>query len=86
MLAEEMRQRERMLAFCLPVTITFPRVILSLLAAVLGSWIALYLVRRRHATLFGFAVGSLLPGAGTATRDLVCLCTAGANMKQVKMQ
>jgi PAS domain S-box-containing protein len=58
-----------MLAFHLPVAVYYhvPTVMLSLLAAVLGSLIALYVVSRRRATLFGFAAGSVLMGAGIAT-------------------
>jgi PAS domain S-box-containing protein len=58
-----------MLAFRLPIPVYYhvPTVILSLLAAVLGSLIALFVVSRRHVTPLGLAIGSLLMGAGIAT-------------------
>jgi PAS domain S-box-containing protein len=58
-----------MLAFRLPIPVYYhvPTVMLSLLAAVLASWIALYVVSRQHVTALGVAVGSLLMGAGIAT-------------------
>src|ERR1700722_8734240 len=58
-----------MLALRLPIPVYYhvPTVTLSLLAAVLASLIALYVVSRQHVTPLGVAVGSLLMGAGIAT-------------------
>jgi PAS domain S-box-containing protein len=58
-----------MLALRLPIPVYYhvPTVMLSLLAAVLASLIALYVVSRQHVTPLGVAVGSLLVGAGIAT-------------------
>jgi PAS domain S-box-containing protein len=58
-----------MLAFRLPIPVYYhvPTVALSLLAADLASFTALYVVSREHMTAFHVAVGSLLMGTGIAT-------------------
>src|ERR1035438_7172769 len=58
-----------MLAFRLPIPVYYhvPTVVLSLLAAVVASWVALYVVSREHMTPFHVAAGSVLMGAGIAT-------------------
>ncbi len=57
-----------MLAFRLPIPVYYhvPTVILSLLAAILASLVALYVVSREAITPIGVAVGSLLMGSGIA--------------------
>jgi PAS domain S-box-containing protein len=58
-----------MLAFRLPIRVYYhvPTVILSLLAAILASFIALHVVSRERMTHLHVAAGSLLMGAGIAT-------------------
>ena len=58
-----------MLAFRLPIPVYYhvPTVMLSLLAAVLASSIALYVVSRERITPLGVAAGSLMMGTGIAT-------------------
>jgi PAS domain S-box-containing protein len=58
-----------MLEFRLPIPVYYhiPTMMLSLLAAVLASLIALHLVSRPRITPLGVGVGSLLMGAGIAT-------------------
>jgi len=58
-----------MLAFRLPIPVYYhvPTVALSLLAAILASWIALYVVSRERLTALRVAAGSLLMGSGIAT-------------------
>src|SRR6185312_5238051 len=57
-----------MLAYRLPIPVYYhvPTVLLSLLAAVFASFIALFVVSRRQLTTFRVMVGSLLMGAGIA--------------------
>src|ERR1043166_4531324 len=57
-----------MLAFWLPMRVWYhvPTVLLSLLAAVLASAIALLVVSRQHVTALHTVVGSVLMGAGIA--------------------
>jgi len=57
-----------MLAFRLPMRVWYhvPTVLLSLLAAVLASAIALLVVSRQHVTALNTVVGSVLMGAGIA--------------------
>jgi two-component system, sensor histidine kinase and response regulator len=58
-----------MLAFRLPIPVYYhvPTVILSLLAAVLASFVALYVASRERMTPLHVVAGSLLMGAGIAT-------------------
>ena len=58
-----------MLAFSLPVPVLYdwPTVLLSLLAAVFTSAIALFVVSRKRMGLLAAAVGSVIMGAGIAT-------------------
>jgi PAS domain S-box-containing protein len=58
-----------MLAFRLPIPVYYdlPTVAISLLAAIVASGIALYVVSRPHMTRVDLAVGSMLMGAGIAT-------------------
>ncbi len=58
-----------MLAFSLPIPVLYdwPRVLLSLLAAVFTSAIALFVVSRNRMGLLAAMVGSLIMGAGIAT-------------------
>jgi PAS domain S-box-containing protein len=58
-----------MLAFRLPIPVYYhvPTVIFSLLAAVLASFVALYVASREPMTPLHVAAGSLLMGAGIAT-------------------
>ena len=58
-----------MLAFSLPIPVLYdwPEVLLSLLAAVLTSVIALFVVSRNEMGLLAAMVGSLIMGAGIAT-------------------
>src|SRR4029077_8037088 len=58
-----------MLAFSLPIPVLYdwPTVLLSLLAAVFPSAIALFVVSRRKMGLLAAAVGSVIMGAGIAT-------------------
>jgi PAS domain S-box-containing protein len=58
-----------MLAYRLPMPVYYhiPTVVLSLLAAVLASLIALYVVSRGPVTPLGIGIGSLLMGTGIAT-------------------
>jgi PAS domain S-box-containing protein len=58
-----------MLAYGLPIRVYYhiPTVALSLVAAVLASLIALYVVSRERVTAFHVTTGSLLMGAGIAT-------------------
>ena len=57
-----------MLAFSLPVPVLYdwPTVLLSLLAGILASAVALYVVSRRHMGGLNVVVGSLAMGAGIA--------------------
>jgi PAS domain S-box-containing protein len=58
-----------MLAFCLPIPVSYhlPTVMLSMLAAILASLIALSVVSGEHMTPLRVATGSLLMGSGIAT-------------------
>src|ERR1700678_2083851 len=58
-----------MLAFRLPIPVYYhvPTVIVSLLAAIVASFIALYVVSRQRMTRVHLIAGSLLMGAGIAT-------------------
>src|SRR6202790_461449 len=58
-----------MLAFSLPISVLYdwPTVLLSLLAAVFTSAIALFVVSRQRMGLLAAAVGSVIMGAGIAT-------------------
>src|SRR4051812_13762709 len=58
-----------MLAFALPVPVAYdwPLVLLSLLAAVLGSASALFVVSRQRMGLFAALGGSVMMGGGIAT-------------------
>src|SRR5882672_4327783 len=58
-----------MLAFRLPMRVYYhvPTVLLSLLAAIFASFVALYVVSRRRVTTLHVAPGSVLMGAGIAT-------------------
>ncbi len=58
-----------MLAFRLPIPVYYhvPTVFASLLAAIVASWIALYVVSRQLMTPARLVVGSVLMGAGIAT-------------------
>ena len=58
-----------MLAFRLPMPVYYhvPTVILSLLAAIFASFIALFVVSREHLTTLRVVAGSLLMGVGIAT-------------------
>src|ERR1700733_280715 len=62
-----------MLAFRLPVPIRYdwPTVLLSLLAAVLASGVALFVVSRRKMGLFQATVGSCFMGGGIAAMHYV---------------
>jgi len=57
-----------MLAYRLPIPVYYhvPTVLLSLLAAIFASFIALFVVSRQQLTTFRVMVGSLLMGAGIA--------------------
>ena len=57
-----------MLAYRLPMRVYYhlPTVLLSLLAAIFASFIALYVVSRPHMTVLNVVGGSLLMGAGIA--------------------
>jgi two-component system sensor histidine kinase/response regulator len=57
-----------MLAFILPIPVAYhwPTVLLSLLAAIVASAVALYVVSRRRMGLAEVMAGSLLMGAGIA--------------------
>jgi PAS domain S-box-containing protein len=58
-----------MLAYRLPIPVEYhiPTVVLSLLAAILASLIALYVVSHERVTALRVAIGSLLMGSGIAT-------------------
>src|SRR5882757_11051539 len=58
-----------MLAFRLPIRVYYhvPTVVLSLLAAIFASFIALFVVSRPRMTTLHVVSGSLLMGAGIAT-------------------
>ena len=58
-----------MLAFRLPIRVYYnvPTVVLSLLAAILASFVALHVVSHERMTYMRVAAGSLLMGAGIAT-------------------
>ena len=62
-----------MLAFILPVPVAYhwPTVLLSLLAAIVASAIALYAVSRRMMDAFHALVGSVLMGAGIASMHYI---------------
>src|SRR6202023_2198918 len=62
-----------MLAFVLPVPVAYhwPTVLLSLLAAVLASVIALYVVSRQTMGVFHALTGSVLMGAGIASMHYI---------------
>jgi len=57
-----------MLAFVLPISVAYhwPTVLLSLLAAILASVIALHVVSRQHMSVSRVVAGSVLMGAGIA--------------------
>src|SRR5258705_4370113 len=57
-----------MLAFVLPIPVAYhwPTVLLSLLAAILASVIALHVVSRQHMSVSRVVAGSVLMGAGIA--------------------
>jgi PAS domain S-box-containing protein len=58
-----------MLAFHLPISVLYdwPTVLLSLLAAILASAIALFVVSRKHMGLIRASIGSIFMGGGIAT-------------------
>src|SRR5205823_9458422 len=58
-----------MLAFRLPLRVYYhvPTVVLSLLAAIFASFVALFVVSRRRVTVLHVVAGSVLMGAGIAT-------------------
>ncbi len=58
-----------MLAFRLPIPVLYdwPTVLLSLLAAILASAIALFVVSRKHMGLMRASIGSIFMGGGIAT-------------------
>lgn len=58
-----------MLAFTLPISVTYhiPTVIVSLVAAILASLVALFVVSGSSMNLFRLSMGSLLMGAGIVT-------------------
>jgi two-component system, sensor histidine kinase and response regulator len=62
-----------MLAFQLPVTVEYdwPTVLLSLLAAVAASWVALFVVSRETMTLPQAIMGSLFIGGGIAAMHYI---------------
>lgn len=62
-----------MLAYHLPVTVFYnwPTVLLSLLAAVLASAVALFVVSRNEMGLASIVIGGLLMGTGIATMHYV---------------
>jgi PAS domain S-box-containing protein len=62
-----------MLAFQLPVIVLYdwPTVLISLLAAVVASWAALFVVSRETMTMQGAMIGSLLPGGGIAAMHYI---------------
>ncbi len=62
-----------MLAYALPVPVRYdwPTVLLSLLAAVLASGIALFVVSRTRMGLFHFMTGGLLMGSGIAAMHYI---------------
>src|SRR5438105_15034614 len=62
-----------MLAFVLPIPVAYhwPTVLLSLLAAILASAIALYVVSRQQMSAFRALTGSVLMGAGIASMHYV---------------
>ena len=62
-----------MLAFSLPVPVLYdwPTVLASLLAAILASAVALYVVSRRRMRVWSAGLGSLLMGAGIAAMHYV---------------
>src|SRR5256885_15692876 len=62
-----------MLAFQLPVWVLYdwPTVLLSLLAAVAASWVALFVVSRETMTLPQAIVGSLFMGGGIAAMHYI---------------
>src|ERR1035437_6892559 len=62
-----------MLAFSLPIPVLYdwPTVLASLLAAILASAVALYVVSRRRMRVWSAGLGSLLMGAGIAAMHYV---------------
>ena len=58
-----------MLAYRLPLRVYYhiPTVLLSLLAGILASWVALFVVSRAHMTLANALTGSVVMGGGIAT-------------------
>jgi NO-binding membrane sensor protein with MHYT domain len=62
-----------MLAFILPIPVFYnwPTVVLSLLAAILASAVALYVVSRESMSAWRAAVGSILMGAGIAAMHYI---------------
>ena len=62
-----------MLAFSLPVPVSYdvPTVVVSLLAAIFASWVALYVVSRSKMGLLNIAVGSIFMGAGITAMDYI---------------
>src|SRR5262245_10474773 len=62
-----------MLAFALPIPVAYdwPMVLLSLLAAVLGSASALFVVSRKKMGIVAAFIGSVMMGSGIATMHYV---------------
>src|SRR6202167_2318120 len=62
-----------MLAFILPIPVFYhwPTVVLSLLAAILASAVALYVVSRDFMSAWSTVVGSILMGAGIAAMHYI---------------
>ncbi|HXE63673.1 MAG TPA: MHYT domain-containing protein [Bryobacteraceae bacterium] len=62
-----------MLAYSLPVAVLYdwPTVLLSLLAAVIAAFIALFIVSRRSMGILSIAFGGLLMGAGIASMHYI---------------
>src|ERR1700676_2315214 len=62
-----------MLAFILPIPVAYhwPTVLLSLIAAILASAIALYIVSRQQMSASQAILGSLLMGAGIASMHYI---------------
>ncbi|HVY91396.1 MAG TPA: MHYT domain-containing protein, partial [Bryobacteraceae bacterium] len=62
-----------MLAYSLPMPVLYdwPTVLLSLLAAVAASFVALFIVSRRSLGILSIALGGLLMGAGIASMHYI---------------
>src|SRR5882757_8835181 len=62
-----------MLAFVLPISVAYhwPTVLLSLVAAILASVIALHVVSRQHMSVRRVVAGSVLMGAGIASMHYI---------------